>query len=84
MPKSNLTWTPSETLLLLDVASEYKVNKMLNGIDWETCRSRYDEILKDFIEKYKEHTCDGNNHTQDFPMHSNLEIFYQKCHNWEN
>ena len=75
MPKSNLTWTPSETLLLLDVASEYKVNKMLNGIDWETCRSRYDEILKDFIEKYKEHTCDGNNHTQDFPMHSNLEFF---------
>ncbi len=46
------TWSDEETALLLHVTLAYKTTKISEGKDWETIRSKYDDILKDFIEQY--------------------------------
>ena len=39
------TWTDEETTLLLHVASSYKTDKTTEGKDWESVRTRYEDLL---------------------------------------
>ncbi|RVE60910.1 hypothetical protein OJAV_G00185360 [Oryzias javanicus] len=49
-------WTDSEVELLLNVVREYKVNKTRENIDWESCRSKYVDILRQYLEQYPAET----------------------------
>ena len=42
--KEQFSWTDDETELLLDITLEYKPEKIANGIDWESIRSKYVDI----------------------------------------
>lgn len=45
-------WTDKETELLLNTILEYKVQKTQESIDWESCQSKYVDILTLFLEQY--------------------------------
>ena len=47
------TWTDEETALLLNVALSYKNEKTCEGEEWESIRTRYEELQELFIERYK-------------------------------
>ena len=46
------TWTDEETALLLNVALSYKNEKTCEGKEWESIRTRYEELQELFIERY--------------------------------
>ena len=46
----NLTFTDEE--LLLHVLVGFKTEKEGEGVDWETVKAKWDELNKNFIEKY--------------------------------
>ena len=50
--KTLLFWSDEEVGLLLRVSLDYKCNKLQEGIDWETCRAKYDDIARLFEEQY--------------------------------
>ena len=41
---TNFTWTDEATALLIQVVIDYKAAKMAKGLDWETVKTKYDEI----------------------------------------
>ena len=41
---TNFTWTDEENALLIQVVIDYKAAKMAKGLDWETVKTKYDEI----------------------------------------
>lgn len=43
--KEDFVWTDDECELLLSVALQYKVQKSSEGIDWESIKSKYDDVL---------------------------------------
>lgn len=45
-------WTDDEVDLLLSVVLEYKIAKTSENFDWETCQSKYADILDLFISQY--------------------------------
>lgn len=45
-------WTDDEVDLLLSVVLEYKLSKTAENIDWETCQSKYSDILDLFLSQY--------------------------------
>ena len=47
-------WTDGEVEILLNVTREYKVNKTHENVDWESCQSKYADILALFLEHYPE------------------------------
>ena len=43
----NFVWTDDEVQLqLLEVTNDYKVSKAAKNIDWESCQSKYTDILE--------------------------------------
>ena len=46
------TRTDEETALLLNVALSYKNEKTCEGEEWESIRTRYEELQEIFIERY--------------------------------
>ncbi len=50
--KKCFVWTDEENALLLKITLDYKSSKMSEGQDWETVRSKYEEIHKMFIAAY--------------------------------
>ena len=50
--KTQLFWSDEEVGLLLRVSLDYKCNKLQEGIDWETCRAKYEDITRLFEEQY--------------------------------
>ena len=40
------TWTDEETTLLLKVAISYKTEKTSEGKDWDSVKTRYEDLLK--------------------------------------
>lgn len=52
---ANFTWPDEEINLLLDVVIDYKAGKAGEAVDWETVRSKYEDMsTKLFLEKYPE------------------------------
>ena len=45
-------WTDDEVDLLLSVVLEYKVSRTSENVDWETCQSKYSDILELFHAQY--------------------------------
>jgi len=43
--QSTMVWTDDESELLLNVTLEYKVAKAAENVDWESVRSKYQDIL---------------------------------------
>ena len=43
--KKEFQWTDDEAELLLNVTHEYKVQKISENVDWESVKSKYEEIL---------------------------------------
>ena len=56
------TWSDKEINLFLHVGIDYKAGKAGKGVDWETVRSKYEDVTKMFLEKY--HDVDK----EDFPQ----------------
>ena len=50
------TWTDEEVSLLLQIATAYKTEKSNEGKDWESIKSRYEDIQKLFCERYPKST----------------------------
>ena len=49
---TNFTWTDEETAFLIQVVIDYKAAKMVKGLDWETVKTKYDEIATRFQARY--------------------------------
>ena len=49
---NQLVWTNSEVKLLLRVTLDYKSNKLQEGVDWESCKSKYEDIKGLFEAQY--------------------------------
>ena len=50
----NFTWSDEEINLLLHVVIDYKAGKAGEGVDWESVRSKYEDVTKMFLEKYSD------------------------------
>ncbi|RXN37887.1 transcription initiation factor TFIID subunit 3-like protein [Labeo rohita] len=61
MARGSLVWTDSKVELLLCVALDYKARKAQDNVDWESCQSKYVDMLAQFLEQYPSET------NQDFP-----------------
>ena len=46
--KKELQWTDNEAELLLNVTFDYKVAKVAISVDWESVKSKYENILERF------------------------------------
>ena len=59
--ESSFVWSDYEVELLLDITIEYRAQKMLSGIDWESVTSKYADIANRFIEVNESSTQLANN-----------------------
>ncbi|XP_038123785.1 uncharacterized protein LOC119771735 [Cyprinodon tularosa] len=62
---TSLVWTDDEVELLLRVTLDYKVKRLQESVDWETCHSKYSDIMSAFQEQYPRDSTD-----RDFPHDS--------------
>ena len=46
----NFMWSDEEINLLLHVVIDYKAGKAGGGVDWESVRSKYEDVTKMFLE----------------------------------
>ena len=67
--KTIFNWTKEETALLLKVVLDYKTATLAIAQDWETSRSKYDDLAKRLIEAYP------NEATDEFPRGQTKETF---------
>lgn len=63
--KETLVWTDDEVELLLRVTLDYKTSKLQEGVDWESCQSKYNDIMDAFQAQYPMRSGD-----KDFPHYS--------------
>eukprot|EP00112_Aurelia_sp_Birch-Aquarium-sp1_P016380 Seg3708.3 transcript_id=Seg3708.3/GoldUCD/mRNA.D3Y31 product="hypothetical protein" protein_id=Seg3708.3/GoldUCD/D3Y31 len=54
------SWTDEETSLLLQVVIDYKASKTAAGLDWETVKTRYEDITERFQAQYPRGGADAN------------------------
>ena len=52
MADKNFTWSEKEINLLLHVVIDFKAGKAGEGVDWETVRSKCEDVTKKFLGKY--------------------------------
>ena len=50
--RKNFMWSDEEINSLLHVVIDYKAGKAGEEVDWETVRSKYEDVTKMFLEKY--------------------------------
>ena len=62
--KKEFVWTDDEAELLLNIANDYKVSKAGESVDWESVKSKYDDICELFIAALPEN---NNDVIKDFP-----------------
>ena len=48
----SFVWTDDEVELLLKVTMEYKTSRAIENIDWESCQTKYGDILQLFVDQY--------------------------------
>ena len=64
--QEQFVWTDDEAELLLNVTLEYKVKKTSECIDWESVKTKYEDILKLFQENLSSSE-DGSSLDKDYP-----------------
>ena len=70
-PKSKIfNWTDEETALLLKVVADFKSEKISAGQDWETIRSKYEDLRVRYLEAYP-----VEEGSEEFPNSSSKETF---------
>ena len=52
-------WTKEETALVIKVVLDYKAAKFSLGLDWETIRNRYEELVERLKENYHSDLTEG-------------------------
>lgn len=63
----SFVWTDDEVELLLRVTLEYKSTKLTENVDWETCVSKYSDIMDAFQAQYPREPTE-----KDFPHAANM------------
>ncbi|XP_047453544.1 uncharacterized protein si:ch211-174j14.2 [Mugil cephalus] len=58
----SFVWTDDEVELLLRITLEYKASKFQDNVDWESCQSKYADIMEKFLAQYPSQPTD-----KDFP-----------------
>ena len=48
----NFVWTDEEVEMLLQTTLDYKATKAQEGVDWESCQSKYVDIWTEFLRQY--------------------------------
>ena len=71
--EKNFTWTDEETALLVQVIIDYKAAKISKGLELETIKNKYEEITKNFIERYPR--SEDGVRTEEFPNTMDPSIF---------
>lgn len=69
-------FTDAESSLLLKAAYAFKVEQSAKGTDWNTCKTKFDEILPKFIESYPDEETADELHFPNFA--SKNEVFTKK------
>ena len=54
-------WSDQECEMLLRLTLEYKVTKLQQNVDWESCQSKYADLLKAMQDQYPKEAA------EDFP-----------------
>ena len=49
------TWTDDESNLLLSSTADYRAQKLLEGIDWESAQAKYSDISGRMTEYLRKH-----------------------------
>ena len=62
-----LNWTDNEVELLLGVVWSYSSQKYFDGLEWESVKSKYEDIRSEFVGLY-----DERNDQEDFPHSTSL------------
>ena len=65
MARRSFVWSDSEVELLLRVALDYKANKALDNVDWESCQTKYRDMLALFLEQYPSETSEEYPHVKE-------------------
>ena len=60
-------WSDEEIYLLLHVVIEYKAGKAGKGVDWEMVRSKYENVTKMFLKKYRDNDKENSPPPPDIP-----------------
>ncbi len=60
-------WTDDEAELLLSVTHDYKVKKVAEGIDWESVKSKYSDILELMGNELPSSAEEGSTLLKDYP-----------------
>ena len=69
----NFFWTDDEVQLLLKVTGEYKANKEMENIDWESVQTKYSDILQILMDQLPNSPDEGKKIGKDYP-HKKEEI----------
>lgn len=72
MAPGSFVWTDREVELLLHVALDYKASKAHENVDWESCKTKYIDMLALFLEKYPSETNEDFPHVKEDITHANL------------
>ncbi|XP_041867925.1 uncharacterized protein LOC121656825 [Melanotaenia boesemani] len=64
--RETLVWTDDEVELLLRVTLDYKTTKLQENVNWESCQSKYSDIMDAFLAQYPRHPTN-----KDFPHEVN-------------
>ena len=62
-----LNWTDNEVEMLLGVVRSYSSQKDFDGLEWESVKSKYEDIRSKFVRLY-----DERNDQEDFPHSTSL------------
>ena len=71
-------WTDDEVELLLNIAIDYKAQKLVQGVSWESVQSKYNDIaerLAQHLSSYQQSNPDAID--KDYP-HDSIEITREK------
>ena len=70
--KKAFVWTDDEVELLLSVVNDYKVSKAMVNTDWESCQSKYTDILELFKQQYPSSKEEAARLGKDYPHNADV------------
>jgi hypothetical protein len=65
MAEKNFMWTDKEVVLLLSVVSDYKSAKAAEGVDWSSVKTKNEDLVAKFKERYPKTSSSQFPHTGD-------------------
>ena len=65
--REDFKWTDDESELLLNVTHDYKVKKVSENVDWESVKTKYDDILILMLQKLPNTAEEAQKSAKDYP-----------------